>query len=127
VWYRWLALAVVGVHFGYLGYVVVGGFVAWRWPRTITVHVMGAVWGLLVISGALPCPLTWLQNVLRRDAGEPALMGSFIDTYVRGVFYPAGREAVAQLVIAVVVGLSWAGLAVLRWPRSRRAGRSLAR
>jgi Protein of Unknown function (DUF2784) len=127
VLYRWFALAVVGVHFAYLGYLVVGGFIAWRWPRTIAFHVLAAVWGLLVISGALPCPLTWLQDAFRHKAGQPPLPASFVDAYVRGVFYPAGRQIIAQLVIGLIVGLSWAGLVILHRPRSRWAGRSLAR
>ena len=118
--FRWLALAVVGLHIAYLGYLLVGGFLAWRWPRTIAVHVAAAIWGLLVISGAVPCPLTWLQNVLRRAGGEAPLANSFVDTYVRGVFYPSGQQLITQVVIGTVVGLSWAGLVILRLPRFRR-------
>jgi hypothetical protein len=118
--FRWLALAVVGLHFAYLGYLLVGGFVAWRWPRTIALHVAAVAWGLLVIGGALPCPLTWLQNLLRRAGGEAPLASSFVDTYVRGVFYPSGLQVIGQVVIGTVVGVSWAGLLLLRLARFRR-------
>ena len=31
--HRLLADGVMATHFGYLVYLVVGGFLAWRWPR----------------------------------------------------------------------------------------------
>lgn len=40
--YQILTTLVLTLHFGYLAYVVVGGFVAWRWPRTIWVHLVAA-------------------------------------------------------------------------------------
>jgi len=55
--YRVLTTLVLGVHFAYLAYVVVGGFLAWRWPRTIWAHLVAAAWGLAVVAVPLQCPL----------------------------------------------------------------------
>ncbi|MGH8894388.1 MAG: DUF2784 domain-containing protein [Actinomycetes bacterium] len=110
--YRLLALAVIGLHGGYLAYVVAGGYLAWRWPRTFALHVGAVMWGVLVIAIQAPCPLTWLQNTLRARGGQPELGSSFIDSYVAGVFYPGDHEITARAVVALVVALSWLGLAI---------------
>ena len=108
--YRWLAVAVVVLHLGYLAYLVVGGFVAWRWPRTFWLHAAAAVWAVLIIVTKAPCPLTWLQNGLRTRAGQPELESSFIDAYVRGVLFPGDHEIAARLAVGLVVTVSWVGL-----------------
>lgn len=117
--FRWLALAVVCLHAAYLVYLVVGGFLAWRWPRTFLVHVVAAAWGVIVVAASLPCPLTTLQNLLRVQGGQPALRESYLDTYVRDVIYPTEYQNAIYVAIAVTVAISWLGFAVLR---HRRAG-----
>ena len=108
--YRWLALAMTVLHFAYLAYLLTGGYLAWRWPQTFALHVVGVVWGALIIVTEVTCPLTWLQNTLRTRAGQPELDLSFIDTYVRGVFFPADHEVAARVLVAVVIAVSWRGL-----------------
>jgi len=116
VGYRALVTAIVLAHFAYLGFVVFGGFLAWRWPRMIWLHALTAVWGVLIVSNAVNCPLTWAENWARRRAGEPRLSTGFIDTYVTGVLYPARYLNVVRLLAAVVVLVSWLGW----WYRRRR-------
>jgi hypothetical protein len=118
VLWRALADVVVAVHFVFLGYVIVGGFLAWRWPRTIALHALAAAWGLLIVTVAVPCPLTALQNRLREWGGEPPLHQGFIGTYVTGTLYPTGDERLVQVLVAVVVLASWFGVA------ARRGGRT---
>ena len=116
--YRALADVVVMIHGAFIGYVVVGGFVAWRWPRTIFLHVLAAGWGLVVVSLHLTCPLTVLENMFRRLGGEDVLgRAGFIDHYVKGVIYPERYTGVMQALVAACVLGSWAGL----WLRRRGA------
>lgn len=114
-----LADAVVIAHFGYLVFLVLGGFLAWRWPRLIVVHVAAAAWGVAIVVFGWLCPLTYAEDWLRRADGRPALSGGFIDTYLTGVIYPGDRITEVRLAVAVVIAVSWAGLLV-RWRRSRR-------
>lgn len=116
--YRLLADAVAGVHYAYLAYLLVGGFVAWHWPRTIALHVVAAVWAVLIIATPVPCPLTAAQNALRERGGQQPLHESFIDTYIRGTFYPAAYEGQTRVVVAGIVAASWVGF-VLRMRRRR--------
>jgi len=110
--YRLLADGVAGVHYAYLAYLLVGGFVAWRWPRTIVLHAIAAVWAVLIIATPVPCPLTAAQNALRERGGQPPLRESFINTYIRGTFYPASHETDTRVLVAAVVAASWIGFAI---------------
>jgi hypothetical protein len=110
--YRLLGDAVAGVHYAYLAYLLVGGFVAWRWPRTIALHAFAAVWAVLIIATPVPCPLTAAQNALRERGGQPPLRDSFINTYIRGTLYPAAYETETRVVVAGIVVASWVGFAI---------------
>jgi hypothetical protein len=110
--------AAVAAHFAFLAFGVFGGFAAWRWPRLIWWQFAAAGWLVLVVAASLPCPLTWIEDRARERAGLPAQTGGFLDNHVAGLFYPAGHERAAQIVAALVVLSSWAGLRVVR--RRRR-------
>src|SRR6266568_5002261 len=60
--YRLLADVTAGVHFLFVAYVVVGGFIAWRWRWTIWTHLAAFGWGFSTIIFGLSCPLTHLEN-----------------------------------------------------------------
>jgi hypothetical protein len=119
--YRLLATAIVVVHFAFVGYVVFGGFLAWRWTWTMVPHALAAAWGALVITLSLDCPLTAAQNWARRRGGEPELSGGFIDRYLTGVLYPARYLHEVQALAVAVVLVSWLGL-LLRLRPGRRQG-----
>jgi hypothetical protein len=116
--YGVLADAVVVVHFGFLVFVVVGGFLALRWLRVLWPHLPAVAWAAVIVVHGAPCPLTYLENELRARAGEAALRGGFIDTYVEGVVYPAGLVGVARAVVAAAVLWSW--ILLLRRPLRAR-------
>jgi hypothetical protein len=116
--WNWLARGVVGLHFAYLAYVAAGGLLAWRWPKTIKLHVTAVAWAVLIIVTRVQCPLTSVQDYLRERSGEHPLAGGFIDVYVRGTLFPAGGQARAQAALGALVLASWTGLLL----RSRRHG-----
>jgi Protein of Unknown function (DUF2784). len=116
-----LADATMVLHFTFLVYVVVGGFLAWRWPWTIVTHLAAATWGVLIIARNLTCPLTPLEDYFRKRAGEEGLSGGFIDTYLTGVVYPEEHVDVVRALVAIVVAVSWAGLVVRRRRQRARA------
>ncbi len=118
--YRWLAVAVVGLHFAYLAYLAAGGFLAWRWPRTFAVHVTAAFWGVVIVATNAPGPLTVLQNMLRTTGGQQELETTFVNTYLRGVLFPADQEMMTRAVLALVIAASWFGLLRHRAHTSRR-------
>ncbi|OZC46223.1 DUF2784 domain-containing protein [Rhodococcus sp. RS1C4] len=117
--YRAIADVTVVVHLAFIAYVVVGGFVAWKWPRTIWLHACAAAWGLASVAVGIDCPLTALENWARVHSGGAALVSTgFIDQYLTGVIYPDSALAAVRVAVAVTVVASWAGFVVLR-TRSR--------
>ncbi|HEV2149765.1 MAG TPA: DUF2784 domain-containing protein [Longimicrobiaceae bacterium] len=119
--YRWLADAVVLVHLGFVLFVVLGGLLVLRRPRLAWLHVPAALWGVWIEFSGRVCPLTPLENRLRRLGGEAGYSGGFIDRYVVSLLYPEGLSRSLQLVLgALVLTLTLAIYARLLW-RTRRA------
>ena len=108
----WSADSIVLVHYLFMGYVLVGGYLAWRWPRTVALHALAIAWAVLIVAAHVQCPLTALQNLFREQAGRRPLAGGFIDTYIRGTFYPTHGAAAAQAIAGVIVLGSWLGFAI---------------
>jgi hypothetical protein len=124
VGFRLLLWFAVGAHFAFLAYGVFGGFLSWRRPRTIGLHLASALWLFAIVAFSWRCPLTWLEDRSREHLGLPPRPGGFLNNHVAGVFYPHGYERAAQLVVAVIVLTSWIGLVVLLVRRRRAALRA---
>lgn len=123
--YRLAADAVVLLHLAFTVFVVVGGFLAWRWPRLAGVHVPAAVWGALIEFMGWVCPLTPLENHFRRLAGEAGYSGGFLEHYVIPVLYPRGLTPTIQVILgAVVVLVNGYAYSVYFRRRRQRAGTS---
>lgn len=117
-----LADLVVALHALFVVFVVAGGLLVLRWPRVAWLHLPAAAWGALIEFFGWVCPLTPLEQWLRRLAGEAGYRGGFIEHYVLPVLYPAGLTRGVQLglgalVVAVNVAVYWS---VLR--RGRASG-----
>ncbi|MFI7612951.1 DUF2784 domain-containing protein [Nonomuraea terrae] len=112
--YRLVADIAMVVHFAFLAYLAVGGFLAWRWRRTIGLHLAVTAWGVLSVFG-VDCPLTHVEDWGRRNAGQAGLPSSgFIDHYIEGVIYPGEHTNLARLGVAVLVLFSYAGYVLRR-------------
>lgn len=121
--YSVLVALTVAIHFAFIAYLLLGGFIACRWPRTIALHVATVLWGLGSVALDLPCPLTAAERWARARAGMPPLPSAgFIAHYVTGVLYPASWALAVQAAVFAVVLASWA-LVLIRWRRSTPAGR----
>jgi hypothetical protein len=79
------------------------------------VHLAAVVWGFAVIAASLTCPLTVLEDDLRRRGGQPGVgAGGFIDHYIEGVVYPERYTAQVRVLVAVLVVVSWLGVYLRR-------------
>jgi hypothetical protein len=106
--YQIVVAFVVVVHFVFLCYLLVGGFVALRWRRTIWLHVPAALWGIAITTEHLDCPLTWLERWGRAKAGmAPLPPEGFIAHYIAGVLYPASWAGFVPVVVFALVAVSW--------------------
>ncbi len=100
---RVLADGVVLVHTAFVAFVVLGGFLAWRWRPLVWAHVPCALWGVLIEYRGWICPLTPLENALRRRAGLEGYAGGFVEHYVIPVLYPAGLTRPTQALLGTLV------------------------
>ncbi len=117
---RALADLVLLLHLAFIVFVVAGGLLALRWRWVPLVHVPAALWGVYIeVSGGV-CPLTPLENALRRDAGLSGYAGSFVEHYLVPLIYPDLLSQPLQLVLAGVVVLTNAFVYTAIWRRFRR-------
>lgn len=112
--YSAVVAVAVGLHFLFIGYLLCGGFLAWRHPRTIWLHAAAAVWALCItFVPYLECPLTIAERWARREGGmAPLPSDGFISYYITGVFYPRGAAGAVEAAVMLLVVASWVGFAV---------------
>ncbi|MEV4311686.1 DUF2784 domain-containing protein [Actinocrispum sp. NPDC049592] len=110
---------VVAVHFAALIYIGLGGFLAWRWPKSIFVHIFFAAWGVAIntVPGLL-CPLTTAEDYLRAQRGLGPLPGGFNEYYIYDHLIPRSLLPVVAVVAVVLLVVSYVGVFVL-WRRRR--------
>jgi len=101
--YRIFADLVVGLHFLFVLFIILGGLLLLRWPALIWVHLPAAVWGALIELRGWICPLTPLENMLRARAGDAGYQGGFIEHYILPLLYPGDLTRDIQLGLAAVV------------------------
>ena len=111
--YGTLSVLVVLFHFAFILFVMFGGLLALRFARAPFVHVPAAAWGAWIeLSGGI-CPLTPLENHLRRAAGSAEYPGGFIEHYVLRIVYPPGLTPEIQ--IGLGVGAVLLNVAIYAW------------
>ena len=82
--------SVATLHFVFVLFVVLGGFLALRWRKIAWVHLPAAVWGVAIEFGGWTCPLTPIENALRQQQGNGGYEGDFVAHYILPVLYPEG-------------------------------------
>jgi hypothetical protein len=120
--YRMLADGVLVVHFAFALFAALGGLLVLRYPRALRLHLPVLLWAVVVEWADWTCPLTPLENFLRRLGGEAGYSGGFVEHLVSQVLYPENltlelRYVLGLLLIAVNLGIY--GLVI--FDRRRRA------
>ena len=122
--YGLLADLVTLVHLGFVAFVVLGGFLAWRWNWLPWIHLPAAAWGAFVELTGRICPLTPLEVWLRHKGDAGGYSGGFVEHYLLPLLYPSGLTHDLQLLLGggviVINALAYAGYL---FHRARRVGR----
>ncbi|WP_431869992.1 DUF2784 domain-containing protein [Nocardiopsis eucommiae] len=105
------------LHYLFFAYVVLGGFLSWKWPRMFWPHLMVAVYALGIVVIGWSCFLTDIENWSRAHTGREVMENGFIDFHITGVLYPEEHLMTSRFVIAGIVACAYAGAA---WRRYRR-------
>jgi Protein of Unknown function (DUF2784) len=115
--YRVLADAVVFVHFAFVVFVAVGSLLARYRPVFVWLHLPALAWAVGIVTVGYECPLTALENRLRRLGGEGAYPGGFVDHYIENVLYP---QRLTPLLLILAGGTVVVGYVALLTDRRRR-------
>lgn len=101
--YRGLADFVVLVHLAFVLFATLGGFLVFKWRRVAWFHIPAALWAALIEFVGWDCPLTPLENWLRRQGGEIGYQTGFIERYLLPVIYPAALSRGLHVVLGLLV------------------------
>lgn len=103
---RVLGNFVLGIHFAFVAFSILGGFLV-LWKRWIAwLHAPSVLWSSFVNLFSRVCPLTPLENRFRHLAGQAGYEGGFIEYYIAPLVYPGGMPRRMELI---------AGYSILIW------------
>jgi Protein of Unknown function (DUF2784) len=118
-----LAGAVLVLHGLFIVWVILGGLAVIARPALAWLHLPAVAWAVWVSWSGSYCPLTPLEQSLRRQAGQAGYEGGFIEHYLGALIYPQGLTVNLQILYgAVVLGVNLAlyAVAITRAARRRR-------
>jgi hypothetical protein len=115
---HFMADGIMLLHLLFVLFVVFGALIVLRYHWLAVLHVPAAIWGAWIeLSGGV-CPLTYVENDLRRRAGESGLDSGFIEHYIYPLLYPPGLTRNVQWLLgAIVLGIN---VALYTWILLRR-------
>jgi hypothetical protein len=103
---RILGNFVLALHFAFVVFSVLGGFLV-LWNRWIAwLHVPAVLWSSFVNLFSHVCPLTPMENRFRQLAGQAGYEGGFVEHYIAPLVYPGGMPRRMELI---------AGWSILTW------------
>jgi hypothetical protein len=101
--YRLLADVVLLAHFAFVAFTVLGGLLVLRYRKVLWWHLAALCWGVVVQWANWICPLTPLENDLRRLGGEAGYAGGFIEHFVLKVLYPENLTVELRYVLGIAL------------------------
>jgi hypothetical protein len=119
--YRALADLVVLFHFAVVVFVIAGGLLVLRWRWVAWVHLPVIAWVIFAELFQRICPLTFLENWLRNQAGAETYHGDFVAHYIIPVLYPQGLTPHIQVLLGTFIFVTNLTLYLLAFGRWRKA------
>lgn len=111
--HRLVAFVSLLTHLAFIGFTVLGGFLAWMAPWVLFPHIASALWGARMAMLRTACPLSTAENWGRAGSGRESLdQGGFIAHYFEGRFYPVSWARRIEIAVGGVVLGSWVGFAL---------------
>jgi hypothetical protein len=111
--YTFLADLTVLLHLLWIVFLICGVLFAFLGSRLAWLHLGGLVLALILNACGWYCPLTYLENALRKLGAEGGYEVTFITRYVEPVVYPGLPEGVIRIVGIIFICLNLALYAVI--------------
>ncbi|MDX1334768.1 MAG: DUF2784 domain-containing protein [Gammaproteobacteria bacterium] len=93
----------VTLHLLFIIFVLLGGLLVARWHWIALLHIPAAIWGALIEYQGWICPLTPMEQQLRKAAGEAGYEGGFVEHYILPIIYPDFLSREIQIGMGTVV------------------------
>jgi hypothetical protein len=100
--YQFLADLVLTLHVTFVVFVLCGGLLVRRWRWLAWLHLPAAAWATTVEFSGWVCPLTLVENWLRKQAGETGYQSGFIADYLLPILYPHDLTRDFQINLGIV-------------------------
>jgi len=120
--YRLLADFIVTLHLSFVLFTALGGLLALRWRWFPWLHLPAVAWGAFVEVTGRICPLTPLENRLRRAAGGARYEGDFVEHYLLPIVYPPGLTQEIQLTLGALLVVINGAIYTTVWHRWTKVG-----
>lgn len=101
--YRVLADLVLLVHFAFVIFVILGGFLVARRRSVMPFHLAAVAWAALIEFSGWICPLTPLETRLRARSGGGGYQTDFVAHYILPMLYPEGLTRQSQIALGAAV------------------------
>ncbi len=117
---RIAADVVMLLHFAFILAAAFGGLAVLVRVRWMWAHLPIVAWATLVSFADWVCPLTPLENRLRRAAGNAGYDGGFVEHYLVPIVYPQNLPVRVGLISGIGVLVLNAAIYAVVWRRQRR-------
>lgn len=104
--------AVVAIHLAWILWVIVGAYWTRGRPWLTAFHVTSLVWGIIVDTCPISCPLTLAEQILESRAGDHVWAGSFLLHYLDAIVYP---NLPVSVLVAFGVAVCAFNLGIYAW------------
>lgn len=111
---------VAAVHLLFIAFALIGGFLMLADRKWAFLHFPAALWAALIEFRGWTCPLTPLENWLRRKGGHEIYREGFVEHYLLPVIYPSGLTRKIQVALGTAV--LTANLIIYLWVLYRTEG-----
>ena len=101
--FHFLTLLTVIVHFLFILFVIIGGFLSHKNKLVRIAHISSVIWAVYAeVSPGVICPLTTLENYFGNHAGLATYKEDFITRYLIPIIY---QENVPNNVQFILIGV----------------------
>lgn len=117
--YRLLADGVILLHLLFIVFMVTGSLLALRYWWMPLLHLPAVAWAVALTYFGWTCPLTPLENWLRREGGQAGYEEGFIAHYLLPVIYPPGLQGQLIWLALGALAINLVGYGWVLWRRRR--------